>query len=204
MSIKIKKYKVGRRLGQGVYDKCQSPKFVLSQAKKVKTSTKRPKRPTDYGFSLLDKQRVRFSYGVREKQFRTYIKKALDSAKKGTSPAQALFKMLENRVDNVLYRSGFAETRRAARQLVSHGHMVINGTRIRVPSHMVRIGDKITIREGSKNKPVFANLAKKIKSRQIPSWIKVDPKKLLVEITGEAKDIDPFLNFQAVIEFYSR
>ena len=201
---KIKKYKIARRLGSGVYEKTQSQKFMLSEQKRSKARTGRPKRPTDYGLSLIQKQRVRFAYGVSEKQFSNYVKKAFESAKKGMVPADSLFKLIENRLDNVVYRSGIAGTRAFARQLVSHGHITVNGKKTTVPSYSVKKGDVLAIREGSQDKPVFAELQKQLSSAQKSNWLSVDSVKKTVTVTGEPKDPEPFFNFQAVIEFYSR
>ncbi len=201
---KIKKYKIARRLGSGVYEKTQSQKFMLAEQKRAKARTGRPRRPTDYGLALIQKQRVRFSYGVSEKQFSNYIKKAFDSAKRGAVPADTLFNLLERRLDNVIYKAGIASTRAFGRQLATHGHITINGKKIDVPSYSVKKGDVISIREGSKTKPVFAELEKALKSGGAASWLKNDASNLSVEVVGEPKNPDPFFNFQAVIEFYSR
>jgi small subunit ribosomal protein S4 len=201
---KIKKYKIARRLGAGVYEKTQSQKFMLSEQKRRKARTGRPKRPTDYGLSLIQKQRVRFAYGVSEKQFRGYVKQALSAAKTGSVPSDTLFKLLESRFDNVVYRAGIASTRAFARQLTTHGHIRVNGKKLDVPSYLVKQGDVISLREGSKSKPVFAELAKTLESKKAPAWLQVDAKNMTVTVTGEPKNPDAFFNFQAVIEFYSR
>ncbi len=201
---KIKKYKIARRLGAKVYEKTQSQKFMLSEQRRGKSRSGRPRRPTDYGLALIQKQRIRFAYGVSEKQFSNAVKKAFDSAKHGAIPADTLFSLLEKRLDNVVYRSGIASTRAFARQLTTHGHITVNGKKIDIPSYSVRKGDIISIREGSKSKPVFAELEKALKSANNPSWLKIDPAKLTVEIVGDPKNPDPFFDFQAVIEFYSR
>lgn len=201
---KIKKYKIARRLGAAVYEKTQSQKFMLAEQKRRKSRTGRPKRPTDYGMSLIQKQRVRFSYGISEKQFSNSVKKAFESAKHGAIPADTLFKLLEKRLDNVIYRSGISKTRAFGRQLATHGHITVNGKKIDVPSYSVKKGDIISIREGSKSKTVFVDLEKTLKETKAPSWLKIDPSKLTIEITGEPKNPDKFFNFQAVIEFYSR
>ncbi len=200
---KIKKYKIARRLGSGVYEKTQSQKFMLSEQKRSKAKAGRPKRPTDYGLSLIQKQRVRFAYGVSEKQFSNYINKAFEGAKKGNVPATTLFKLIEQRLDNVVYRSGIATTRAFARQLVSHGHILVNGKKMTIPSYQVRKGDILSIREGSKDKTVFAELSKQMESKK-SNWLSIDAPKTTVSISGEPKDPEPFFNFQAVIEFYSR
>ncbi len=201
---KIKKYKIARRLGAAVYEKTQSQKFMLSEQKRSKARTGRPKRPTDYGISLIQKQRVRFSYGVSEKQFRNYVNDALAAAKLGMVPADTLFKTIETRLDNVVYRSGIAGTRAFARQLTSHGHILVNNKKLDVPSYLVKKGDVLSIREGSKSKPVFEELAKTLEASKAPSWLAVDAKNMTVTVTGEPKNPDAFFNFQAVIEFYSR
>lgn len=201
---RIKKYKIARRLGAGVFEKTQSQKFMLSEQKRSKARTGRPKRPTDYGLSLIQKQRVRFSYGISEKQFTNLVKKAFDSARHGKVPADTLFVLLEKRLDNAVYRAGIAKTRAFARQLVTHGHITVNGKKIDVPSYSVKKGDVLSIREGSKSKPVFAELDKTLKGAKAPAWLKVDGTKLAVEVIGEAKNPEAFFNFQAVIEFYSR
>ncbi len=201
---RIKKYKIARRLGSGVYEKTQSQKFMLAEQKRAKSRSGRPRRPTDYGLSLIQKQRVRFSYGVSEKQFSNAVKKAFESAKQGAIPADTLFSLLEKRLDNVVYRAGIASTRAFARQLTTHGHITVNGKKIDVPSYIVKKGDKISIREGSQSKTVFSNIDKTLKSAKSISWLKIDASKLEIEVTGEPKNPDPFFNFQAVIEFYSR
>ena len=201
---KIKKYKIARRLGSGVYEKTQSQKFMLSEQKRAKVRTGRPKRPTDYGLSLIQKQRVRFAYGVSEKQFRNYVNLAMGSAKKGATPSNELFKVIESRLDNVVYRSGIAKTRAFGRQLATHGHITVNGKKLDVPSYLVKQGDVIAIREGSKTKPVFADISERLESSKAPAWLNVDAKKAIVTVSGEPKNPEAFFNFQAVIEFYSR
>ena len=201
---KIKKYKIARRLGSGVFEKTQTQKFSLSEQKRSKIRTGRPKRPTDYGLSLIKKQGVRFAYGVSEKQFRNYVNKALVRAKLGLVPARSLFKIIESRLDNVVYRSGIAGTRGFARQLSTHGHFLINGKKLDVPSYLVKKGDIISLREGSKLKTVFVDISKKLESTQAPDWLQLDAKNLTVTVIGEPKNPDPFFNFQSVIEFYSR
>lgn len=197
--FKVKKYKVARRLGAGVFEKAQTQKFVLSEGKRARKRGRRP-RISDYGQQLIEKQKVRYVYGVSEKQFRNYVNKALDSAK----PAQTLFELLEQRLDNTVYRMGLASTRRMARQMTTHGHFTVNGKRMNVPSHVAKEGDQIAVREGSQKSPMFADLDKKLKNYTMPKWLSFDAKAMSGQVKGIATDPDPFLNFQAVIEFYSR
>ena len=137
--MKVKaKYKVCRRLGPGIYEKCQTEKFALAQSRKQalsKMGGRRRRNVSQYGLQLMEKQKVRFTYGVNEKQFHNYVKEALRS--KDITPAERLYQMLEVRLDNVVFRMGLAPTRQASRQMVSHGHILVNGKRMKVPSYTV-------------------------------------------------------------------
>lgn len=201
--IATKKYKICRRLGSGVYEKCQTQKFILSQGRRARASKiTRRKRISDYGLQLIEKQKVRFSYGVSEKQFRNYVDKAM-TARKGT-PADNLFQLLEHRLDNVIFRLGLATSRSMARQMVSHGHFIVNSKRTTVPSFNTKTGDVISVREGSKQRTLFLGMDKKTARIKSPSWIKWDSKALTANITGQPSDPDTFLSFDSVIEFYTR
>ncbi len=190
-------------MGSGVYEKCQTQKFALSEGRRSrKVMKKRPKALSDFGAQLLDKQRIRFSYGVSEKQFSNYVRDAV--LLRGVNSANALFEKVEIRLDNVIYRLGLASTRALARQMVSHGHFIVNGKRTTVPSYSVKVGDKIAIREGSKNKVLFADMDKRLKNHLFPEWLKYDSAKGDAEVVGKPKKFESFLNFNAVIEFYSR
>ncbi len=195
------KYKIGRRLGAGVFEKCQTPKFVASAQRKAKASTKRPKALSEFGQQLIEKQKIRFSYGITERQLSNYVKEA--SAKKG-SIQDHLFEILESRLDNVVYRLGLAHTRRLARQMVSHGHFLVNGTRTTVPSYRTKIGDVVTPREGSKGSALFTNVPERLKTYKQPEWVALDESKLEGKVTGKAKNTEGFLNIASVLEFYSR
>lgn len=195
------KYKLCRRLGSAVFEKCQTQKFVQSEARHKKTG-KRPKALSDYGLQLIEKQKIRFTYNITETQFSNYIKEAM--TKKGMPPADRLFESLEHRLDNVVYRLGFGHTRTLTRQMVSHGHFTVNGKRTTVPSYKVREGDVISVREGSKKSALFTEFAKKTKDYTAPAWLKVDAAELKGTVTGKPKNLDSLLNFNSVLEFYSR
>src|SRR6185436_9532268 len=163
------KYKICRRLGPGVYEKCQTQKFVASQARHANKGGKRPKALSDFGTQLIEKQKARFSYGLTERQFSNYVKKATEV--KGGNAPELLFGYMETRLDNVVYRFGVAHTRSLARQMVSHGHFVVNGKKLTVPSYQVRPGDVISVREGSRKSPLFQDLGKKLKNYSAPAWL---------------------------------
>jgi small subunit ribosomal protein S4 len=197
------KYKIARRLGAGVFEKTQSQKFALSEARRKGGDKKRGGPKSDFGIQMLEKQKARYTYALTEKQFSKYVKAAI--AAKGDN-RELLYKTLESRLDNVVLRAGFAPTRLGARQLVSHGHLTVNGRRVTVPSYMVRVGDKIAVREGSSKKPVFATLSERLGKSQAPAWLKVDAEKKSIEVQGAPKLNPTELMFDIgqVLEFYSR
>lgn len=195
------KYKIARRLGAPLFEKTQTAKYTLRQERSHKEAW-RPK--SDYGMAMLEKQKARFTYRVNERQFSKYVREAV--AKKGTVSAQALFEKLELRLDNVIYRLGIASTRGAARQLIVHGHIFVNGKRVNIPSYNVYTKDIITIRPLSAKSALFANLDEKLKEYKVPSWLSFDMDKKEAKITG-APDYVPKENhfdLKSVIEFYSR
>ncbi len=199
------KYKIAKRLGAAVFEKTQTQKFALSEARSpAKKSRGGRGGGSDYGRQLLEKQRVRFTYGISEKQLSNYAEAAFEQP----DPSTSLHRALEMRADCALYRAGFASTRRAARQIVSHGHTTINGKRITTPSYRVRMGDIISIREGSRQSPLFTILNEKNEesARSIPRWLKVDRESLQATVTGEPayNSIESGLNYSTLFEFYSR
>lgn len=198
------KYKIARRLGPAVFEKTQTQKFQLSEARHArKKSDKRPKALSDFGVQLVEKQRVRFSYGITERQLGNYVQKATEM--KGVNTGEKLYGMLESRLDNVVYRLGIAHTRRLARQMVSHGHFVVNGKRTTVPSYAVRKGDIVTVREGSKKSVLFTELAKKLQNYSTPKWLRFDVEKITATIEGEpVLETGGAFNLNTVLEYYSR
>ncbi len=197
------RYKICRRLGSDVFEKCGSQKFALSQARKEK-SKKRKGPLSTFGSQLLEKQKVRFSYGISEKQFGNYVKTA--SHTHGSNPPKKLYELLEGRLDNVVYKMGLASTRRLGRQMVSHGHITVNGVKQRVPSFQVKAGDKIGIREGSKTSPLFAELSKKLKNHVAPKWMSfnADSGEGVIKERPEPDQAGMLGSFNTILEFYSR
>lgn len=197
------KYKIAKRLGAGVFEQTQTQKFALSEARTAVTKKKpRGRGGSDYGRQLLEKQRVRYTYGLNERQLSNYAEKAMKEA----DPSLALHRALEMRADSAVYRAGLAASRRAARQIVSHGHILVNGKRTTTPSHHLRKGDVLTIREGSRTSPLFAGLAEAEEKRSVPQWITVDTSVLRAEVTGEPAytTVETGLDYPTVFEFYSR
>lgn len=196
------KYKIARRLGAPIFEKTQTPKYALSLARKEKSYKGRGKPKSEFGRELIEKQKTRFTYGLGEKQFRIYVEKALYSP----DPVQKLFSILESRLDNVLFRAGLAKTRAQARQVASHGHTMINGTRVTVPSILLSKGDKVNIRPSSEASPLFGEVEERIKTVTTPTWIKVDLPTKSLTIEGQPVYVpqEHVFDLGVVIEFYNR
>lgn len=196
------KYKIARRLGAPVFEKTQGQKYSIRAQKKAQ-HTRSSRAITSYGQGVIEKQKARYSYGITSKQFTKYAKTAI--AKKGSS-AELLIRILESRLDNVAFRAGFAPTRQAARQMVSHGHLTVNSSIVTIPSYSVKVGDIIGIREGSKAKKIFSNLDERLKTVRIPAWLKLNFEKKEVSVDGAPSTPESELMFNVgeVLEFYSR
>ncbi len=196
------RYKIARRLGADIFEKTQTQKFAQS-ARPVKG--KRPSSRSDFAVQLREKQRARYLYGIGERQFARYVANAVE--KKTVRDDEALFRSLETRLDNVIYRLGIAPTRQASRQFVSHGHFTVNGgVRVTIPSYSVKTGDVIRIRKGSITKLPFANLSDKIRDHLSPPWLRFDLVKGEATVVGTPKLVKselPF-NIAAILEFYRR
>lgn len=197
------KYKIAKRLGAAIFEKTQTAKFELSVARGGMKKGKRPSQASDYKRQLIEKQKMRFSYGISETQLRRYVDESL--AKKGHQPVAILYDRLETRLDNVVYRLGLAKTRQFARQMVSHGHIVVNGKKLNVPSHKVKAGDLITVREGSRSSVMFEGFADKHEGI-VPAWLAFDAKKLEGTVKGapQYNPAETLFDPEQVMEFYSR
>ncbi|MBC7746381.1 30S ribosomal protein S4 [Pedobacter sp.] len=196
--------KQSRREGYALH-----PKAVKIMAKKSgipgQHANGRPGKLSLYATQLREKQKVRRIYGLLEKQFR----RLLDDANRSSEQSGVvLLQLLERRLDNVVYRAGFSTSRRGSRQLVTHGHFMLNGRRVDIPSIRVNEGDVITVRPKSVKSVYFTNIDDVVKNTaQVPlSWMKSDIKKLTITVTGiptrEEAEID--INEQLIVEFYSR
>ncbi|MEY3784113.1 MAG: ribosomal protein small subunit ribosomal protein [Candidatus Parcubacteria bacterium] len=198
------KFKIAKRLGAPIFEKTQTAKFELSLARGANRRTnKRPGQASDYKRQLIEKQKMRFTYGITEKQLRRYVDEAVE---KSHQPVALLMERLETRLDNVTYRMGLAKTRRLARQITSHGHICINGKRMTIPSHRVKVGDVISVREGSRQSVLFVALSETLDITSLPSWVTFDAKKN--EGTMKAlpvfEPIGSLFDPEQVMEYYSR
>jgi small subunit ribosomal protein S4 len=161
-------------------------------------------KPSQYALQLREKQKVKRLYGLLERQFSNLMKEA--SRKQGQS-GEMLIQLLERRADNAVYRSGLAPSRRAARQLVTHGHFMLNGRRVDIPSIRLNAGDVLTLREHSKGTEYFKKIDDTSPAPgETPGWMKVDRKKFEITITGlpTREEAEPGINEQLIVEYYSR
>jgi len=195
------KYKIARRLGAPIFEKTQTAKF------KSRLGAKEGRRggpKSEYAKQLLEKQKVRFMYGISEKQFGRYVEDVIES--RSTQPSQKLFEKLETRLDNVVWRLGLVPTRRFARQIVSHGHITVNGRKVTVPSYVVKPGDQIGIRAGSASNKIFDTIDEKLKQAETPVWVTWNNERkagsLLRLPTLEGQEL--LFDLGAVLEFYKR
>lgn len=203
--------KLCRREGEKLFlkgERCFSPKCAIERRNYPpgphgRTSQWRRSRESDFGKQLRAKQKARRVYGVLERQFRRYFKEALKS--RGLT-GLTMLQMLESRLDNVVYRLGFASSRPQARQLVSHGHFLVNDRRTNIPSMLIKEGDLIELREGSRKKTFFKELPDLAKERTVPDWVNRDVKKISggIKRLPERAEIDANLNEQLIVEYYSR
>jgi small subunit ribosomal protein S4 len=206
------KCKKCRRAGEKLYlkgEKCFTPKcpFVERPYAPGMLDSQRKHRSSvsEYGTQLKEKQKIRNAYGVSEKQFSNYVKNInVIATKNSIIPQAALISSLESRLDNVAYRMGLASSRALARQLVTHGHFTLNGKKNDVPSATVKIGDVVSVREGSKNAKVFTMLAEKIKDIKTAPWLEADLKNLTAKVISLPSETDQKFDIQKVLEFYSR
>ena len=173
-----------------------------------KTSNKNPggqrrAKKSEYAMQLTEKQKVKFVYGMQERQFRSYYEKA--SRAEGNT-GEVLLSMLERRLDNVVYRLGFAMTRREARQLVNHGHFTVNGKRVNIPSFLVKVGDLVAVCEASVSKPRFKKMKEDDAFVAAPKWLDRDKNTLQGKVVAipTKEDIDFEIAEHLIVELYSK
>lgn len=190
-----------------VLKRCRSldldPVFLGYDKKSNRTNARAGKKVSEYGVQLREKQKAKFIYGVLEKPFRNYYEKA-DRMKGMTG--ENLMVILERRLDNVIFRMGFARTRREARQVVGHKHVLVNGKQVNIPSYLIKAGDVIEIREKSKSLQRYKDISEVTAGRLTPEWIEVD----LEAFKGTVKNlptremIDVPVNEMLIVELYSK
>ena len=192
---------------QAILKRCKSlgiSPTVLGYDKETKRNQKEVRRKkSEYGTQLNEKQKVRFIYGVLEKQFAKYYEKA---AKSSGITGETLLQILESRLDNVVFRLGFAKTRDEAKQLISHGHITVNGGIVDVSSYLVKAGDVIAIKEASRSMKGINAIIEKSANRVVPAWLEQDKDNYSGKVLSLASrsDIDYAVKEQLIVEFYSK
>ncbi len=205
------KCKICRRVGEKLLlkgDRCLSAKCSLIKKPYPPgmKSKKRRKNMSEYGKELQEKQKLKNWYNLRERQFSKYVKEVLEKRGQVEDAGALLIKKLESRLDNVVFRMGLADSHNQARQIVNHGHFLINGKRVDIPSCQVKKGDKVSVRPQSLNIGNFKNIQLKLKKYNAPSWIKLNAQKLEAEIIQEPflEETTPIAEISAIFEYYSR
>ena len=161
------------------------------------------KKQSEYGLQLREKQKVRRAYGILESQFHQYYEKAANM--RGVT-GENMLSLIERRLDNVAYRLNFGESRPMARQMVTHGHVLVNGKKVDIASYQTKVGDVISLREKSRDIPFFAALKEQGAKRTVPEWLELDAENLSGKIVAlpQRKDIDLTIEEHLIVEFYSR
>jgi small subunit ribosomal protein S4 len=205
--------RICRREGLKLYlkgERCLGPKCPIVQRNPPRNfppgmhGQKRTRRPSEFGLQWREKQKVRRFYGVMEGQFSKHFEEA--SRREGVT-GENLLRILEMRLDNVVYRLGFADSRRQARQIVRHGHFTVNGRKTDIPSYQTRPGDVIAVKQQSREKEYFKVVAEVLRTRTAPAWLALEPENMSGRVVTEPSrdQIDmPPINEQLIIEFYSR
>lgn len=196
-----------RRAGEKLFlkgDKCFGPKCPMLKRNfppgQHGPSQKHTKM-SSYGRQLKEKQTLKRTYGLLERQFANYVEVA---SRKIGDTSKFLLQYLESRLDNVVYRMGLAKSRKAARQIVSHGHITVNDQKVNIPSYRVRVGDIVAVKEIAKKKKVFDGVSERLSKTEAPSWLSVDPQKMSAKVLNNPILDNPSFNAKAIIEFYSR
>ncbi len=201
------KWRIARRLGVNIYvgeEKSQKGKSVLDRRPYPPGQHGRSRRKISYyGRQLMEKQKVKYYYGIREEQFRRFYQMA--ERMRGQT-GENLLKLLESRLDNVVYRLGFGKSHRHARQLVVHGHILVNGKKVDRPSYLVKPGDVVEVREKSKNIPQIKEGVELAQRRGIPSWLELDAENFrgVVKAEPTRDEIEIPIEEHLIVELYSK
>ena len=196
--------KMSRREGYALHPKAHKALVKRTNKPGQNANSRMRNKPSQYAIQLREKQKVKRLYGLLEKQFSNLMKEA--NKKQGQS-GLLLLQFLEQRADNAVYRAGLAPSRRAARQLVSHGHFMLNGRRFDIPSIRLKSGDVLVVTPRSTKTEYFKQIDEVSPApSETPSWMKVDRKKLEISITGvpSREEVEPDINEQLIVEYYSR
>ncbi|MDP3015049.1 MAG: 30S ribosomal protein S4 [bacterium] len=204
--MKRSKEKLERSLGMKLFlkaDRCNSPKcaMVRHPQRPGMHGGKRRRAKTEYGDQLLEKQRIRASYGLREKQLARIVE---ESMKKTGSVGEAIISSLERQFFNVIFRLGIAPSRVVSRQFISHGHFLVNGKKVTIPSYSTKIGDIVSIKPSSRELLIFKDLPDKLKKYETLEWLDLDKEKLEGKVKSLPRDIEIPFDINLVVDYYSK
>ena len=182
---------------------CLDPIYLGIDKKSNRNLNRSSRKMSEYGLQLREKQKAKFIYGVLEKPFRNYFKKA---SKMPGQTGENLMILLERRLDNVVFRMGYARTRKEARQIVDHKHVLVNGKQVNIPSYLIKAGDVIEIKEGCKSSQRYKDIVEVTGGRTVPSWLEADQENLKGEIKELPKreEIDVPVDEMLIVELYSK
>jgi small subunit ribosomal protein S4 len=187
-------------------ERCSTPKCPLEKRNTPPGGHSQPRgrsRISERGLQLREKQKLRFSYGVLERQFRRFF---VQAKKSPGHTGETLLILLERRLDNVIYRLGFADSRAQARQIVRHGHIMVNGRKTDIPSLLVKSGDVVKWREASTKTEYYKRVAEEIEEKFVPNWLSLDKESMTGRVLNlpSKDDIEAGFNSKAIVEYYSR
>jgi small subunit ribosomal protein S4 len=211
MRVKRAKCRICRRLGVKLFlrgERCLSPKCAMVKRPYPPglPGKRRKSPPSEYKKELIEKQKLRYWYGLSDRQLKKYVREVLEKRGKVEDVSALLIQNLEKRLDNVVYRLGFAVSRDQARQLVSHKFFLVNGKPVNIPSFSLKVGDTVSLKPQKLKKAIFKDLKERLKKHQVPSWLFLDPEKFEGKVISEPKveEVAPPVEVSAVFEFYSR
>ena len=195
------KHKLCRLFGEKLCDSPKCPVVRRNYPSGQHGSARKHAKRSSYGKQLLEKQKVKRIYGLMERQFANYVAEA---SKKTGDTSVFLLNYLEARLDNAVYRWGVASSRAAARQLVNHGHIRVNGKKVDIPSYRVKVGDIVALKESSKASKLFENIAEKLSKKETPAWLASDAAALTAKVLNQPMVDRPNFDPKLIIGFYSR
>lgn len=203
--------KICRRAGAKLFlkgDRCYQQKCAMVRRSYApgKKGKRRTRSSSEYGIQLLQKQKLKRFYNLREQQFKNYVKKVLAKKSEKADLSGQLISILESRLDNTIFRLGFASSRPGARQLVNHNNFLVNGKPVNIPSYQVKQNDIIAVAPGKAKNKYFTNLANSLKTHKTPSWLTLNADKMEGKVSGAItiEEIEPISDIGTIFEFYAR
>ena len=184
-------------------ERCNSPKcaFIRKPYRPGQHGKKFRRRMSEFGIQLKEKQKIKFSYDLSDRQLKKIFQ---DAAGKGSSSIEAITEALENRLDNIVMRLGFAESRSVARQFVNHGHILVNSRRAATGSYRLKAGDTVSIKPRSRHLLLFEELALKLKGQEVPSWLSLDKENLVGKMEALPRQVELPFDLNLVVDYYSK